>query len=305
MSRCAPVALRVASGDDRLLRALDASTGRGRVHSVFTRVVNVLAPGGTLIALAARDAGHAPRTLTADVTDWAGRGLRAGQAAVFAPGSITLAVPGRPVRLATAGAQRWSATAPPVAGLAPGACAAAADLLDRLNRDHGVPGGMLGAAPQAGPMDAAIVRALHHGRALLLDALRTGDTALMRQGVLALLGLGPGLTPAGDDFLTGLTLVAALPGSAQAALVPVLREVLSAHPERTTDLSLATLREAADARARAELLDVLGLVAHAAAPRELHTAVRAVLAIGHTSGSDILSGLAAGLRLEEELRGPL
>ncbi|WP_141726214.1 oxamate carbamoyltransferase subunit AllH family protein, partial [Actinacidiphila rubida] len=238
-------------------------------------------------------------------TDWAGRGLLAGQAAVFAPGSITLAVPGRPVRLTTAGARGWSAAAPSVAGLRPGARATAADLLDRCNAEHGVRGGMLGATPGAGPMEAAIVRALHHGRTLLLDAIRAGDAGLMRQGVLALLGLGPGLTPAGDDFLTGLCLVAALPGSAQASLVPVVRDLASARPERTTDLSLATLLEAADARARAELLDILRLVAHTAAPGELHAAARALLAIGHTSGSDTLSGLAAGLRLEEELRGPL
>jgi hypothetical protein len=37
----------------------------------------------------------------------------------------------------------------------------------------------------------------------------------------------------------------------------------------------------------------------------VRTPVRHVLAIGHTSGTDILSGLVTGLRLEKELRGSL
>ncbi|MGW5354479.1 oxamate carbamoyltransferase subunit AllH family protein [Streptomyces sp. NPDC004031] len=301
----AAAAVRVESGDAELLRQLGAGSGTGRVHSVFARVVNVLTPEDALIALAARGSGDAPRTLTADVGGWAGRGLAAGQPVAFAPGCLTLAVPGRPLCLTVAGARHWYTIRPTLAGLPAGACAAAAARIDRLNHTYGPRGGMLGAAPGAGPMDDAVVRALHTGRAELTAGIRARDTAATRRGVLALLGLGPGLTPAGDDFLTGLVFVAALPGSALAGFVPVLREVLDAHPGRTTDVALATLREAARGRARAELLDLLRLLEGAAGPLDLHAPVRAVLAVGHTSGSDTLSGLAAGLHLEEELRGPL
>lgn len=301
----ATTAVRVESGDAVLLRWLRTGGGTGRVHSVFARVVNVLSPQNVLIALAARGSGDAPRTLTADVADWAGRGIAAGQPVAFAPNGVTLGVPGRPLRLTAEGARCWYTIRPTLAGLPPGARAAAAAELDRLNRAHGPRGGMLAAAPGAGPMEAAVVRALHAGRAALTAGILARDSAATRRGVLALLGLGPGLTPAGDDFLTGLVLVAALPGSALAGLVPVVRDAVATHPERTTDVALATLREAADGRARAELLDLLRLLERAADPLDLHAPVRAVLAIGHTSGSDTLSGLAAGLHLEEELRGPL
>lgn len=300
-----PIGLRVASGDAVLLQWLRACSGSGRVHSVFTRVVNVLTPQETLITLAARDAAHAPRTLTTDVADWTGRGLAAGQHVRFAPGSVTLGTPRRPLRLTADGAGFWHPATPTLAGLPPGGHAAAARLLDRLNRIHGARGGMLGASRDAGPMETAVAGALHAGRDTVLTGIRAGGAGPMRRGALALMGLGPGLTPAGDDFLTGLTLLAALPGSALAGFVPVVRDLADDRPGRTTDLALATLREAADGRARAELLDVLRLLERAAAPRELHAPVRAVLAIGHTSGSDTLSGLVAGLHLEEELRGPL
>ncbi|NEB79610.1 DUF2877 domain-containing protein, partial [Streptomyces sp. SID14478] len=136
-------------------------------------------------------------------------------------------------------------------------------------------------------------------------AIRGGDEDAERRGVLALLGLGPGLTPAGDDFLAGLALVAALPGSAPTGFVPVLRAVLADFPARTTDLSLATLAEATEGRARGELIDVLRQLAHSRPSWELHAPVRKALAVGHTSGSDTLSGIVAGLHLEEELRGSL
>ncbi|MFI6937831.1 DUF2877 domain-containing protein [Streptomyces sp. NPDC050418] len=301
----APLVLPVESGDAALLRTLRTTVGEGRVHSVFTRVVNVLTPDGLLIALAAWDAGHAPRTLTTDVTDWTGCGLAAGQRVTFDRGVLTLDVPGRPLRLALDGAQAWNPDTPSLAHLGLGRFAECAAYLDCLNRLHGPYGGMLGAARDAGPMERAVAAALADGRTRFIAAVRTGEPAALRTAVLALLGLGPGLTPAGDDFLTGAALIAALPGSALGALIPVLQDVLDTHPERTTDLSLATLREATDGRARAEVLDVLRLLADEADPQQLDVPVRKVLAVGHTSGSDTLSGLIAGLHLEEELRGSL
>ncbi|MFF0473207.1 DUF2877 domain-containing protein [Streptomyces sp. NPDC004284] len=299
--------LRTRSGDARLIGLLQGMTGLGSVHSVFTRVVNLLTPDGTLIALAARDAGDAPRTLVTEVAAWTGQGLEAGRSVAFANGNIALGRPHplRPLRLTTAGARPWHPVAPSLAALPPGGFAAAAALVDRLCRTYGPPGGMLGPGPGAGPMETAVAHALDKGRRTLVAGVRAGDGDGIRRGVLGLLGLGPGLTPAGDDFLTGLALLAALPGSRLTGFPPVLRDVLAGHGGRTTALGLATVSEAADGRARSELLDLLRLLAELRPARDLNAPVRKVLAIGHTSGGDTLSGLAAGLRLEEELRGPL
>ncbi|MER5946316.1 DUF2877 domain-containing protein [Streptomyces sp. NPDC001904] len=295
------------SGDAELLDLLRATTGQGRVHSVFTRVVNLLTPDGLLVTLAARDGGDAPRTLVVDLADWTGTALTAGEHMVFASGNLEFGSGTRALLVTSTGARAWHATPPSLADLAPGALARIADRLDRLNQEFGPRGGMLGPVPGAGPLDLAVARALDAGRTELLTALRHGEgDAEIRRGVLALLGLGPGLTPAGDDFLTGLTFVAALPGAAPTGLVPAVRAVLDAHRGRTTDVSHATLTEAAAGRVRAELIDVLRQSADdGPLPRAPHDPVRRLLAIGHTSGSDTLSGLVAGLHLEEELRGSL
>ncbi|MYT74874.1 MULTISPECIES: DUF2877 domain-containing protein [unclassified Streptomyces] len=292
------------SGDAELLDLLCATTGEGRIHSVFTRVVNLLTPDGLLVTLAARDGGDAPRTLVVDTPDWTATALTAGRPVTFAPGNILLAPGPRPLRVTSADARSWRPKAPSLTGFAPGTLARVSAQLDALNQEFGPRGGMLGPVPGAGPLELAVARALDAGRATLLTALRHGEgDAAIRRGVLALLGLGPGLTPAGDDFLTGLTFVAALPGAAPTGLVPAVRAVLAEHRGRTTDVSHATLTEATRARVRAELIHVLRQSAEEDRPP--HAPVRRLLAIGHTSGSDTLSGLVAGLHLEEELRGSL
>ncbi len=120
--------------------------------------------------------------------------------------------------------------------------------------------------------------------------LRTHD------GVEALLGRGPGLTPAGDDALAGILLVAHAHGVA-GPVAAAVRERLGS----TTAVSAALLDAAADGYAAA---DVVALV-DAAVARDAAAVARvlpAVLAIGHTSGADLVIGIAAALRHLRPLR---
>lgn len=108
-----------------------------------------------------------------------------------------------------------------------------------------------------------------------------------------LLGLGPGLTPAGDDVLAGLLLgLRHLGGSSGAALAAALGAgVLPAAERRTTAISAALLRHAAGGAAADPVIDVLDAVGGRLA---LAPALRRLLAVGHTSGADLATGLLAG-----------
>jgi hypothetical protein len=122
-----------------------------------------------------------------------------------------------------------------------------------------------------------------------LAALARGDGGAVDAGALApLLGLGPGLTPSGDDFLAGALVALHLAG--ETALRDALwAAVAPLAPERTSDVSLGHLTAAAAGRAdgalHALLDDVIAGQTAAMAER-----VRAVTAVGHTSGWDALSG---------------
>jgi hypothetical protein len=117
--------------------------------------------------------------------------------------------------------------------------------------------------------------------------------------VAALVGRGAGLTPSGDDVLCGLLLglrpVPRSHGRLWAAVVPRL--------PATTSLSAALLVESAQGYAVPPVLRLghtLGTGPDAPGERELQAAVREVVAIGHSSGADLLAGLAAALQVVTE-----
>jgi hypothetical protein len=103
----------------------------------------------------------------------------------------------------------------------------------------------------------------------------------------ALIGLGPGLTPSGDDYLGGiLVALHALARDAQAAMLwRWLQPQLAA---RTSAISAAHLAAAAEGEAHEALHAVLQDPSPASLAR--------LDAVGHCSGWDALAGAAAVLR---------
>jgi hypothetical protein len=132
----------------------------------------------------------------------------------------------------------------------------------------------------------------------LASAIREGCWSVAQAAARALSGLGPGLTPAGDDALVGL----ALGLRAGLGTVPApLDAALSAAVEgRTTDLAAARVRHAAAGHADESVQRLLTTLVGGSDER-LDEDVRAILAIGHSSGADTLVGLLVGLALGTSL----
>lgn len=140
----------------------------------------------------------------------------------------------------------------------------------------------------------------HPGPPLLADRCAAGDLALAVDAAERIVGLGPGLTPSGDDILAGLLVSlhafgASLPGGGAAIrLADWLGAAVTAHADtRTTALSATLLHCAARGQAALEVTAVLRGIAGQA---ELRPAVRRLLGAGHTSGADLTWGLLAGSR---------
>jgi hypothetical protein len=113
-----------------------------------------------------------------------------------------------------------------------------------------------------------------------------------------LVGLGPGLTPSGDDVLAGLLVTLRHLGTAAGVGRAVwLADWLAATVtydagSRTTPISAALLHCAARGEASPEVTAVLrGIIGGQA----LDPAQRRLHRIGHTSGSDLAQGIAIGL----------
>jgi hypothetical protein len=120
--------------------------------------------------------------------------------------------------------------------------------------------------------------------------------------VAGLVGAGLGLTPSGDDALCGVLL--GLRAWASPAPAAAVADVIGHARHRTTDLSASLLMAAADGYAVPQVVSLLRALAGGGSDLRSATlvpALEAVLAIGHSSGRDLVSGLVGTLRA---LSGP-
>lgn len=126
--------------------------------------------------------------------------------------------------------------------------------------------------------------------ARLNEALAGGDAAELRAAVTGLVGLGDGSTPGGDDVLCG-----ALTGLHATGRTVLAHQVAVAALQdlagRTTLISANLLRLAAQGYACSEANAVL----RASHVGSLRQALDRLVALGHTSGADLATGLAIGL----------
>ncbi len=109
--------------------------------------------------------------------------------------------------------------------------------------------------------------------------------------VHGLIGLGPGLTPSGDDLLIGALALLRACGETgvHAALA---RAITDAPPALTSPLSGSFLRAAAAGHVGAHLHNA----ATSAVAGELDAAVASLRGVGHSSGWDMLAGIGVALR---------
>jgi hypothetical protein len=129
--------------------------------------------------------------------------------------------------------------------------------------------------------------------AALARACAEDDASAFADAAKPLLGLGPGLTPSGDDFVGGAlfarrVLVGMTPAWAAAATRLVADAATLTHP-----ISARLLGDLAAGEGWAPLHELAAALAAEDVERAITTA-RAVTLLGHTSGWDLLAGLLTG-----------
>lgn len=254
-----------------------------RVLAVFERVCDLVTSNGEVIALVTPQVGDGPLNIVADV------GF-----ATVEPGALArwngewLQIGGLEVALGKA--VIWE-PCPDWASLRADrdAFVDRLSLLETLALRHAPEGSLLTlTSTPAGGHDATFAATRE-----AIEILRTGwegNAVRLQAGAAQLAGLGSGLTPAGDDFLTGLMLWGWLahpdPGS-------LCRLLAQAAAPRTTTLSAALLRAAARGECSAAWHALLASLSRGS-DEEIARAARAVLAHGATSGADALAGFLWG-----------
>jgi hypothetical protein len=274
-----------------------------RVQSVYRSLVNIATPDG-LLTVAAADVGALPNGIVVDLgSDWRALGIRAGMTAVADQDRLDVLDARLGIRLDAA--RRWSPrlrlpddVAKPASGRwrrrrqatrAIAATWASSDGLGPLLRRNGSGRDRFGVPQIARPIVAR-----------LISALERGDRNAAAMVAIELIGLGPGLTPSGDDALVGMEAVFHALGSPMAGFTAAaLHDV----EDRTTAVAATMLRHAA-AGETAERIHTL--VDALAGPDDLAAATATERAVGWgaTSGTDCLFGVLVGLDIATAVRGP-
>jgi hypothetical protein len=285
-------ARRATSADADLLRRLDSGF-RGQVHSVFERTINVEVDGG-LVTLASCSVDNAPDTLIVAIEGFGNLAIARGDpvrcvAGVLRAGGLEVGLDG---------VSRWSGALPAWPHDDTTLRANLRRVRARLRRagsggNEGNGGGGFGQSASPDSFADAACAALDEREALLQDALVRTDLAAARARAAALIGLGPGLTPSGDDFLVGLFAVLNVANSPCHPMRAICDGVVAIARTSTHAISVAALANAARGRVRGSIEALMRAMIDGA-PDALCCALDRVLAIGATSGSEIAAGLASG-----------
>ncbi len=287
----AHVTMQARSGDSSFLARVNGAAFAGVVHSAFHRAVNIACLCcGELHTLVTDDLDDGPNSLVVAADDFLALGICPGDSVRAAGGSLAIA--GRAMVTVT-GAASWRTPVPEThcpTGLLRRRLAETEAAIWR----NGTPGGFI-----EGMADTEIARLttrmLHAGADGLALALGRSDTDAALAHARRLLGLGPGLTPSGDDFLTGLLAARALGRQrgdlgSDAFALGVIRLAKTA----TNPIAYAAIAKAARGEVRERVARlVIALGSAPAAP--VSPALTQVLAIGSSSGTEIAFGVIRGL----------
>ncbi len=129
-------------------------------------------------------------------------------------------------------------------------------------------------------------------RVRALTGLRASGHRLDSRLLEAMIGLGDGLTPLGDDVVSGWLVARIAAGAADDEVAHAVRRLAT----RTTALSATLLDCAARGEALPELADWLRVRAgYGTSPRRLEASTRALAAVGGSSGAGLLAGARLAL----------
>ncbi len=272
----------------RVFNLIRGSRLIGHVLARYERACNLVTSGQEIIALVSPAIGNGPLNIV--LKDCAAlEGIKPGCSALFCDAQLVL---GESIVILLEGARVWSAAVDwePLTGNKNRLGESLAVLCERLLN-----------AEQRSEKSNGIL-SLHNQTFLataqtkikgLLQALKDGDRLGIRENAMRLAGLGPGLTPAGDDYLLGLMAgLRAWPAPLEnSGLSPeeACQLIFEATEGRTTLLSSAFLRSAKDGLFGESWHELVAALAGGEA-LQIQKAAKRILSSGATSGADALAG---------------
>lgn len=269
------------------------------VHSVFRSTVNIADERGLFLSLGNRSSMLAPRMAIIDRDlDFTGLDptLKPGKIIEIIGHSLLLS---DRVRCDLSAARATSLAIPRVAAVDSESLSAAVTVLTESLKLYGKPGGAgrpwLRYASGSGALDTLHEQAFYRELIGLSRLMHDGGEQGLYENAAGLVGMGIGLTPTADDFLTGFfgTLLAARAACRDWAELNRDRWLESV-AGNTTFLGFEMLKQALEGKVNQAALNVIQ-ACFGSDRRSLEVPITRLLELGSTSGTDMLAGIAFGL----------
>ncbi|EQR68707.1 hypothetical protein G871_00346 [Escherichia coli HVH 220 (4-5876842)] len=150
------------------------------------------------------------------------------------------------------------------------------------------------------PFYQALNKELHIKRRAVIQAVN--DKQNIAVAVASMMGLGIGLTPSADDYLTGLVLILFISGHPAEKYKEEFYLGLQRGRNNTTLLSAITLEAALQQRCRENIHRFIHNIIYDI-PGNATQAIEKIKHIGSSSGCDMLYGMADGCALSQTYGG--
>lgn len=133
--------------------------------------------------------------------------------------------------------------------------------------------------------------------------LYSGDAGKRTEAISYFIGRGKGLTPSGDDLLVGALAADQLLGMLPSDTEGRIRKRLSQTPKPTTTVSEHYLACALEGLYNEPIHRLLHVLRQESEEKAIEECIKHIMAIGHTSGMDMLTGLTGALLVWNRFEG--
>ncbi|WP_053368878.1 DUF2877 domain-containing protein [Bacillus sp. FJAT-27245] len=287
------------SGDLGFIKLIQASKFSGFVHSTFHRTVNIKClENEELYTIACSQIDNGPNTLVIEEER-----LNDIYLAINAPVNaenerLTI---GNQLVVSIEQASLWESSLPDF----PANLEKLFQNMSKMKKYidlHGKGGGVQKRVQPQSPFEAELSKMLEERIFILYEAILKKEFSKATASAIRLIGLGPGLTPSGDDFLVGLFTAMNIPNSPIFENRELAGQVVRDAKSLTNDISFMALKKASQGHVR-ESINHLVKSIFTGGDEELILSLNKVLSIGSTSGTDIALGIYYGLEANRKIGG--
>jgi hypothetical protein len=279
------------SGDIDIIKEFNNSKFTGFVHSTFNRTLNIKCfENGDLYTIACSNLDNGPNTLIIDVDNMKSINIvvndrvRVENNLLYIGDRLTISI--EKVNI-------WESILPSYTPNVEILKQNVMKVKEYINI-HGVGGGIKKNFIPQNPFEAEVSNMLEKRTLLLFNELINDRIPSAFSHAVSLVGLGPGLTPSGDDFLTGLFTIFNMKNSPFYPYRSFCEDVLKKARTLTNDISYMTLKKAANGKVRDSIISLLNSIL-VEDDQDLILSLNKLLNIGSSSGTDIAYGIVFGM----------